>query len=380
MTFDKNNPFIAKIIDRRVLNKPGSKKCTVHLTLDLSGSGIQYKAGDSVAVFPENSHHIVQETLNAVGLTGEEVIQDQRTNETYLLEEFIRTKANISRVTKKWLTFILEHVEDAQEKATLESLLDPSKKESLKAYLEERELWDCLGEFKILKVSAQDFANHLTPLLPRFYSLASSQKARHHEIDLLIAYFHYSTNEHMRYGVASHYLCESSQMQTPCIPLYLHPSKGFTVPEDPTVPMIMVGPGTGVAPFRGFMQERVATHATGKNWLFFGDWNEEFDFFYEDYWRELEEKGLLKLSIAFSRDQKEKSYVQHQMEKSSSELFKWLEKGAYFYVCGDAQHMAKDVDQMLHHVIEKEGKMSSDEAKGYVKELKSQDRYVRDVY
>jgi len=307
MSFDKKNPFLAKITDRRVLNKQGSKKCTVHLTLDISGSGIQYKAGDSVAVFPENSHHIVKETLNAVGLSGEEVIQDSRTGETYLLEVFIRTKANLSRVTKKWLKFILEHVQDSEEQATLESLLDLKNKESLKAYLGEHQLWDCLSEFKTLKASPQEFTNLLTPLLPRFYSLASSQKEQHQKIDLLIAYFHYSTNQHMRYGVASHYLCESSDMHSPCVPLYLHPSNGFTVPEDPSAPIIMVGPGTGVAPFRGFMQERVATKAPGKNWLFFGDWNEEFDFFYENYWRELEEKGLLKLSYAFSRDQEQKT-------------------------------------------------------------------------
>lgn len=380
MVFDKNNPFIAKITNRIVLNKPGSKKSTVHLTLDLSGSNIHYKVGDSVGVYPENSKYIVKETLNALGFTGTEKIKDSRSDEDYPLEEFLRKKANLAMVTKKWLKFILENSTDDQERAKIEELLNPENKIQMKAYFENRQLWDCFQDYKSFKTTPQEFVNRLTPLLPRFYSLASSSKERHQEIDLLIAYFHYSTNEHMRYGVASYYLCESAQLHTPCIPTFLHPSKGFTVPEDPNTSMIMIGPGTGVAPYRGFMQERVATKAPGKNWLFFGDWNEQFDFLYEDYWKKLEKEGHLRLSTAFSRDHEKKYYVQHAMEEHADALWEWIQKGAYFYVCGDAQHMAKDVDSILHQIIEKKGNMSFDEAKAYVKEMKAQERYLRDVY
>ncbi|MCH9633547.1 MAG: Sulfite reductase [NADPH] flavoprotein alpha-component [Chlamydiae bacterium] len=380
MSFDKNNPFVAKITNRHVLNKPGSKKCTVHLSLDISGSGIHYKVGDSVAVFPENSHVHIQKMLQLLNFSGQEKIKDSRSDQEYSIRDFLAKKSNISKVTKKWIVFALDKVKSAEEKNQIESLLKPENKAELKAYLECRQLWDFLAEFKTIETSPQDFADKLTPLLPRFYSIASSQKEHPHAIDLLIAYFHYSSNEHLRYGVASHYLCEAAEMRTPNIPLYLHPSQNFTLPKDPNTPIIMVGPGTGLAPFRGFMQERIATKSPGKNWLFFGDWNQEFDFFYEDYWRDLESSNQLKLSYAFSRDQDRKYYVQDKMSQSAKELFEWLEEGAYFFVCGDAQHMAKDVDQMLHHIIEEEGNLSADGAKLYVKTMKTDGRYLRDVY
>jgi sulfite reductase (NADPH) flavoprotein alpha-component len=380
MVFDKHNPFHAKIIDRRVLNKPGSKKCTVHLTLDFSGSNIHYKVGDSVGIYPENSTYIVQETLRALGFEGVEMIRDSRTDEEFPIEEFLRKKANLSMVTKKWLSFILENTQNLSEQSKLNALLDPENKDEVKHYLEKRQLWDCFKEFKHFNCSPQEFVNKLSPLLPRFYSIASSPKKRHQEIDLLIAYFRYTTNEHMRFGVASHFLCEAADMHIPCIPSFLHPSKGFTLPSDPASSMIMIGPGTGVAPYRGFMQERVATQSTGKNWLFFGDWHEKHDFLYEEEWKKLEKGGHLKLSTAFSRDHEKKHYVQHLMLEHASELWDWVNSGAYFYVCGDAQHMAKDVDDALHHIIEKQGNMSFEESKHYVKEMKAQDRYLRDVY
>lgn len=380
MTVDKDHPFYAKIIDRTVLNRPGSKKCTVHLTLDISGSGIRYKVGDSIAVFPENATTIVLETLEILGCTPDEKVRHPRTEKEYTIKEYLIRQGNLSKVTKKCLVFILEHVSDQKEQEKLQKLTAPENKEALKEYCDNRQLWDCLNDFKSFKATAQELVDVLPPLLPRFYSIASSHLARGQELDLLIAYFHYTTNEHLRHGVASHYLCESADMHLPCIPIYLHPSKGFTTPSDHSTPIIMVGPGTGVAPFRGFMQERIAQKAKGKNWLFFGDWNEAYDFYYEDYFKELASKKQLKLSTAFSRDQKEKVYVQDRMHEQAKELYEWLEDGAYFYVCGDAQRMAKDVDQMLHTIIEEQGQMSSDEAKAYVKTLKDDGRYIRDVY
>ena len=377
---DKDNPFEAKIIERFAINKPGSKKCTMYLKLDISGSHLEYKTGDSIAVFPENDIHIVLETLKAIKANGDEIIKAPRSGQEFDLKIYLLKKANISRVTKKWLTFILEHLTDENEQSLLKKLLSDDKKDQLKAYCNERQLWDFLKEFKSIKVDVQRFVDMTTPLLPRFYSIASSQKKHPNEIDLLIAYFKYSSNDHLRFGVASHYLCHAAQMHTNSVPLYLHPSKGFTIPKDPKTPLIMVGPGTGLAPFIGFLQERVLQENAGPNWLFFGDWNKEYDFFFQDYLEKLESENKLKLSTAFSRDQENKVYVQHKMKEHRKELFEWLEKGAIFCVCGDATHMAKDVDQELNDLLQQEGNMSLEDAKEYLKKMRLDNRYLRDVY
>lgn len=378
MTYDRNHPFLAKLTERKTLNQPGSKKCTMHLSLDISGSHITYKVGDSIAVYAKNSEIVVQKTLGALGFEGSEKIQDPRKKDTLTLRDFLTERANISKVTKKWLQFLLEHL--TQEKRELTRLLEPDQKEELKIYCQKRELWDSIQEFELENLDPQDVVNQLGALLPRFYSIASSSKKTPHAIDLVIAYFHYCTNEHLRHGVASHYLCEAAPMHLPAIAMYLHPSKDFTLPDDPSTPIIMIGPGTGVAPFRGFMQERVFTKSPGKNWLFFGDWNKSYDFFYEEEWLELVKQGHLKLSTAFSRDQDQKVYVQHRMHEEASELWSWLESGAYFYVCGDAQQMARDVDAMLHQIIEEQGQLSAEKAIDYVKDLRASGRYLRDVY
>jgi sulfite reductase (NADPH) flavoprotein alpha-component len=167
---------------------------------------------------------------------------------------------------------------------------------------------------------------------------------------------------------------------TPCVPIYLHPAKEFTLPSKEHAPIIMVGPGTGIAPFRGFMQERLAKQSTGKNWLFFGEWHKEQYFFYQDFWHQLVDMGSLRLDCAFSRDQSEKIYVQHKMLEQAQEIWNWLEAGAYFYVCGDADKMAKDVDQALLKIIEQQGALPADTAKQYLKNMRKDKRYLRDVY
>lgn len=380
MSFNKENPFLATITHREVLNKPGSQKCTLHISLDISGSQFDYKVGDSIAVYPENSSILVKETLLALKADPDLMIKDPRSQNEMTLLNFLATKANLARVTKKWIQFVCEHAQEGQEKDFLSSLLIPENKDQLKTFIDKYELWDFLKEIKSCEINPHDCLPLFSPLLPRFYSIASSQKVDPNRIDLLIAYFHYKTNEHLRHGVASHYLCEMAEMRTPSIPIYIHPSRGFTIPEDPSKPIIMVGPGTGIAPYRGFMQERVHQNASGENWLFFGDWNEKYDFYYEDYWRQLEKLEHLKVVTAFSRDQETKIYVQHKLLEYSQHIWQLLEKEASFYVCGDAARMAKDVDEALHSIIEKEGHMSNEEAKIYVKKLKEQNRYIRDVY
>ena len=380
MTFDRSNPFLATITQRKVLNKPGSEKCTMHLTLDITGSNIEYKIGDSIAVYPTNCPAIVGETLHALKADANAIITDPRTLKEMTFQEFLLKRANIAKVTKKWIRFVCDHVANHHEKEALESLLKPENKEQLKDFCNERQLWDFLKEFSSLDADINECLPIFALLLPRFYSIASSQKKDANKIDLLIAYFKYTSNKQLRRGVASHYLCELAPINSPEIAMYIHPSKDFTLPSDPTTPIIMIGPGTGVAPYRGFMQERIANQAKGKNWLFFGDWHKAHDFYYSEYWQGLEKENHLKLSLAFSRDCEHKVYVQHKMFEEAQEFWSWLEKGAVVYVCGDASKMAKDVDLALHKIIEEQGNKTPEEAKGYVKEMKRSQLYLRDVY
>lgn len=380
MPFDKTHPFLATLTQREVLNKAGSKKCTVHLSLDISGSDLQYKVGDSIGVFPENSPILVKETLSALKVKEGTNVTDPRTGENMSFDSFLTKKANLARVTKKWVQFICDHSTANHEKDFLCALLRPENKDKLKTFCEERQLWDFLKEIKSFEVTEDQCMNLFSPLLPRFYSIASSQKSCPTKIDLLIAYFKYTSNKHLRHGVASHYLCEMATMHSPTIPIYIHPSKNFTLPKDPSKPIIMIGPGTGVAPYRGFMQERLAQKASGKNWLFFGEWNKDKDYYYESFWEDLKKRDLIKLSLAFSRDQEHKIYVQHKLFENAPEVYRWIQDGAYLYVCGDAISMAKDVDMTLQKIIEEEGKLSVEKAQAFLKKLREEGRYLRDVY
>lgn len=256
----------------------------------------------------------------------------------------------------------------------------PEHKKDFKEYTEVREVWDVLKENSEVKLNPQELCDCLMPLLPRFYSIASSHLLYPNEVHLTVAPLEYEANHHKRRGVCTHFLCSLAVLNEPMIPIYIQPSHGFQPPEDNSKSMIMIGPGTGVAPFRAFMQERIALNATGGHWLFFGDRNREFDFFYEDYWLELVEQGKLKLDVAFSRDQDHKIYVQNRMWEHREELFHWLENGAYLYVCGDAHHMAKDVEAMLLKIIEHSGNLNEENAKAYLKKLRVEKRYLRDVY
>jgi sulfite reductase (NADPH) flavoprotein alpha-component len=217
--------------------------------------------------------------------------------------------------------------------------------------------------------------------LPRFYSISSSQRCVGEEIHLTVAPLEYESNGHKRRGVCTHYLCQLVELHDPVIPIFVQSSHGFNLPQDLHIPLVMIGPGTGVAPFRAFMQERLLHHQSkGRHWLFFGEWNRDYDFFYEEDWLEFSKQGHLRLGLAFSRDQEQKVYVQHKMWEAGEELFQWLEEGAYLYVCGDAQRMAKDVEVALQSIIQEFGKKEAQAAKEYIKHLRQQKRYLRDVY
>lgn len=380
ITFDRHHPFLAAIKERYLLNKPGSMKQTYHIALDMAGSGIQYHVGDSVGVIPRNSPALVERTLQAVKATGGEQIHDKRTNAMRSFAEHLTSYANITRLNKNILAALLEKQTDPSKQELLATLLSEGHRVELTAYLHSHELWDLLLEHPQVAFLPQELADLLPPILPRFYSIASSRQVVGEEVHLTVAVTEFEANAIKRSGVGSHFLCHLSPVGVPCIPTYLQSSNGFTLPSEEHAHMIMVGPGTGIAPFRGFMQERLAKGSSGKNWLFFGEWNKDYDFLYDDFWSHLQSLGKLRLDCAFSRDQSEKVYVQHKMLEQAVDIWRWLEEGAYFYVCGDADRMAKEVDQVLHKIVIQQGGLTEESAKSYLKKMKSEKRYLRDVY
>ena len=380
--YSKQNPFYASIKARMPLSKVGSQKNTQHIVLDLVGSGLTYEVGDSIGVLPRHDPQLVAKTLLAAKATGNELIHLKTTGELSSFSEYLTAKANITTINLKLLKAVLERQTNLEKKQALIQLTQEEERENLKSYLEKHELWDFLLYHEEVTFQAQEFVDVLMPLLPRFYSIASSQRYVGDEVHLTLAPVSYDSNGHPRRGVCTHYLSQLVELHQPEVPIFVQPSHGFRLPTDHTTPLIMIGPGTGIAPFRAFLQERVHHHqAKGKHWVFFGEWNRQTDFFYEEEWLEWMEKGHLMLDLAFSRDQAEKVYVQHKMWEQGEQLYRWLhEDQAYLYVCGDAQRMAKDVEAMLLTILQEFGRQELAEARDYVKRLRQQKRYLRDVY
>lgn len=381
MQYNKQNPFMASIQSRSPLSKFGSQKNTQHLVMDIRGSGLSYQVGDSVGVFSKHDPHLVEKTLGAMKLEGNELVYCKQTSSEMTLVECLTSYSNITDLSPKFLREVWNRQSDAHKKHELEVLLQETHREELKAYLQKHEIWDFLETHHEASFSPQELVDLLMPLLPRFYSIASSQKYVGDEIHLTVAPLEYESNGHKRRGVCTHFLCELVQLHEQAVPIFIQPTHNFRLPQDHHSDLIMIGPGTGVAPFRAFLQERLLfANAGGKHWLFFGEKKRAYDFFYEEDWKEYAEKGHLRLELAFSRDQDYKIYVQDKMFEHGQELFKWLEGGAYLYVCGDASRMAKDVDAMLLKLIQEYGMLGHAESKEYVKRLRQQKRYLRDVY
>ncbi len=380
LPYSKANPFLATIKERYSLCRTGSKKNTQHIVLDLKGSGISYQVGDSIGVFPVNDPALISRTLQAMKATGAEKVTNRHTGEQVLLYDLLEKKVDVTDVTRKLLSELAQRQSNPQKKEKLESLIAEGNRDALKDFQAHHEVWDTLLEHHEVIFTPQEICNLLLPLLPRFYSIASSMNAVGEEVHLTVALLAYEANGHARRGVCTHYLCALAPMDQPVVPIYIQPHHGFTVPTDPSASLIMIGPGTGIAPFRAFMQERIQRQDPGRNWLFFGEWTGSHEFFYEEYWRALEQSGKLRLDLAFSRDQDYKIYVQHRMLEHGEELFQWLESGSYIFVCGDAHRMAKDVEAALHKIVQEHGKMDEASAKEYVKRLRADKRYVRDVY
>jgi len=373
--YSRKNPFPAKLKTNRKLTAEGSAKDTRHFEIDLSGSGLTYEVGDSLGVFPTNNPALVEEILGVLGFSGEEQVPDPNGNIVSIREALTKSYV-ITEKDKKLLAAIAEKDPTA---AHFVPMTTPEGKAELDAYVWGREVIDPLLAHPAAKFTPEEFVKCLRKLQPRLYSIASSQKAHASEVHLTVAAVRYETHGRKREGVCSTFL--SDRADNSSVPVFVHTAKHFRVPEDLSTHVIMVGPGTGIAPFMAFLQERKVSGATGQNWLFFGDQKASTDFLYREELEAWQKEGVLhKLSTAFSRDQSEKIYVQHRMLEAAEELYSWLEQGAYFYICGDASRMAKDVDAALHQVVEKAGGKSSEEAAAYVEELKKSKRYRKDVY
>ncbi|AWI08367.1 sulfite reductase subunit alpha [Ereboglobus luteus] len=380
--FTKDNPFHAKVVENRRLNRVGSAKETRHVAISIEGSNLVYKAGDSLGVYPQNRPQDVAEIINLLGANGDEPVSPAllKLPAPVSLHEALLSKLSLTRPTGKILEALAARVTDAGEKTRLAGLLAPEAKEQLAAYLAEREYVDILGEFRSARLAPQEFVDHLRKLMPRLYSIASSSKQHPDEIHLTVAVLRYMMNNRERVGVCSTFLADRAGLGTASVPIFISNSH-FAPPQDASKDIIMVGPGTGIAPFRAFMQDRVASQCKGRNWLFFGDQHKNTDFLYELEWQNYLAKGLLsKLTLAWSRDQQQKIYVQDKMRENAAELWEWIKNGAHFYICGDAKRMAKDVEAALLEIIAQQGNMDAAATADYVKELKKDKRYQRDVY
>jgi sulfite reductase (NADPH) flavoprotein alpha-component len=380
--YSKDHPFPARITENRILTKPGSAKETRHFVVDLTGSGLHYKAGDSLGIFPTNRASEVDALLRLLGATGAEPVSPAmlKLPAPIPLREALASRLTLASPTPKIVSTLAAKATHPDEKAKLAGLLAPEAKEMLTTFLDQREYVDLLAEFPSAKLSPQEFVDHLRKLMPRLYSIASSPRVYPTQIHLTVAVVRYETNNRERVGVASTFMADRVQVGTTIAPVFVSHSH-FGPPEDGAKDVIMVGPGTGIAPFRAFVQDRIASGATGRNWVFFGEQKHATDFLYEEEWREyLAKKQIARLDLAWSRDQLQKVYVQDRMRENAAELWSWLQGGGCFYVCGDAKRMAKDVDVALHEIIAEQGRMDPAAATEFVKQLKKDKRYQRDVY
>ncbi len=373
--YGKKNPFPAETTDKVVLNGEGSSKETLHFEFSLATSGLSYEPGDALAVIPVNAPEMVRDIIQAAKLTGNEEVEVKNVGRK-LLADALREDYDITALSRAVLTKLAE----ASKSAALRELLAEDAKERLKEFSTGREIIDAIVAFAPNGLSADVLTGIFRKLPPRLYSIASSPLAHADEVHLTVSAVRYESHGRKRNGVCSTYLADLVKTSDP-VQVFVQPNKHFRLPADGSTPIIMVGPGTGIAPFRAFVEHRAALGSPGKNWLFFGDQHYTYDFLYQLEWQEhLKEGALTRLDLAFSRDQPEKVYVQHRMLQQAKDLYQWLEEGAHFYVCGEAARMAHDVHEALISIVESQAGISREAAEAYVENLKKTKRYQRDVY
>ena len=379
--YSRKNPFLAELTRHDRLTGEGSSKDTRHFALNLVGSGLTYTPGDSLGVFGRHSPELVEAVISLLGFNGGAVVNDPKGQPTTLRQALLRDYT-VNRANRKMMTALAERVPQGEQRNRLMELVDNS--DALSEYIDSRDYVDILREFDEARFeSPAGFLAQLSPVVPRLYSIASSPQAHPGEAHLCITVVRYSTHGRAKKGLASGFFVDHSDLFVNNIPVYVQESRSFRLPKDGARDIIMCGPGVGLAPFRAFLEQRVLDGATGRNWLFFGEQHQATDFLYGAELLGYQHQGKLhRLDLAFSRDQSFKIYVQHRMHEQGKELWSWLQNGAYFYVCGDARHMAKDVHQALIEIAQKEGGLSADAAADYVnvRLMKTERRYLRDVY
>jgi sulfite reductase (NADPH) flavoprotein alpha-component len=371
--YDRHNPFPARLLTNLLLNKPGSAKEVRHFELDLHGSELSYQAGDSLGVNPANCPDLVKQIIAALRSNADEIVTVE--GSALSLREALTRHLEITRPSQELVAAVAKAAPDTE----LARLLAADKPDALKTWLYGRGVIDLIQLLQ-QPFALPEFIGLLKKLAPRLYSISSSPKAHPGQVHLTVSAVRYQSHGLLRKGVASTFLADRIG-GADFVKLFVQHSNNFRPPPSGDTPMIMVGPGTGVAPFRAFLQDRQVAGATGKNWLFFGDQTRAGDFLYESQLTSWEKDGLLaRLDLAFSRDQAEKLYVQHRMLENAKALWAWLDNGAHFYVCGDASRMARDVDDALHKIIETAAGKTHDQAKDFIAKLKTEKRYQRDVY
>jgi sulfite reductase (NADPH) flavoprotein alpha-component len=373
--YTRNNPYQSAVLTNYLLTAPGSEKETRHIELALE-EGMTYTPGDAVGIIPENRHSEVELVLDALNFRGDERVLDHYKVEIDL-HEALRTRLAIGKLERGRITQLAKL---APENEGLQALAGPDNKARAEEYCYGREFVDLARDFPGIITQPQQLFQVLARLVPRMYSIASSQLLHPDNVQTTVRVVRYESHGRERQGLASGHLGDRAPVGA-TMPIFLHSNANFRLPADNSTPVIMVGPGTGIAPFRSFLEERQALGASGDNWLFFGEQRRALDFLYQEQLESMHKDGFLtRLDTAFSRDQARKVYVQDRMQENCSELFAWLERGAYFYVCGDANRMAKDVETALLDAIARGSNGTLEHAAEYLDKMKKEKRYQRDIY
>ncbi|WP_318614412.1 assimilatory sulfite reductase (NADPH) flavoprotein subunit [Sporosarcina sp. YIM B06819] len=374
--YSRTNPFKAEILENLNLNGRGSNKETRHIELSLEGSNLQFEPGDSLGVYPQNDPELVDALIAELSWNGDDPVAVNKQGTFRPLREALLSTVEITVLTKP----LLQKLAELTANPALKELVVAGKERELKDYMYGRDLLDVVRDFAPWQVPACEFIAILRKIPARLYSIASSQKANPDEVHLTVGTLRYEAHDRQRLGVCSGELALRAQPGDH-LSVYVQSNQNFRLPANPNTPIIMIGPGTGIAPFRAFLEEREEIGAEGKTWLFFGDQHYTTDFLYQTEWQRFAKEGILtQIDVAFSRDTADKVYVQHRMLEKSQELFEWLEEGAVLYVCGDEKHMAADVHDTLETILQDEGGLNAKEAADYLAEMQQQKRYQRDVY
>jgi sulfite reductase (NADPH) flavoprotein alpha-component len=372
----RDRPLLATLVRSEPLNQAGAEKQIQNVVLSLGDSGLVYEPGDSLGVWALNYPEEVDLVLTILRARGSEQVTLADGSKLAAREALTR-KCNLREPGEELYRLMSRHAQNDIEATRLAQLAED---DGAAAQYGVHDVFDVLTKFRSARPPISEFAAALDPLQPRLYSIASSLKRHPGEVHLTVAVVRYALYRRDYGGVASNFFAERLRPGQR-VPIFIQRSRGFKLPADPGAPVIMIGPGTGVAPFRAFLQERAAAHATGRNWLVFGNQRRELDFLYREEFESYLRDGLLtSLHTAFSRDQRDKIYVQHRISEHAPEIWKWLEEGAHFYVCGDAKRMARDVDLTLRQIVAEQGRMPGERAAAYVASLAKSNRYQRDVY